>query len=309
MCSSDLAWAAKRLLPGGRLLSAPDRGAMREMVAFGGKLEVAHAAHLVSLHADKLLLSAFLGLTAVAYYDLGSKIAYVMRGLPLLLISATMPAAASIEAMGDRERLWRFYLSGTRALVFAGTPLLVFTTTGAGAILLAWTGVTALEARQAVWLLALGYYLNLVSGMANSVAVGIGKPELEMRRSLLAGSLNLGLSAALIPLLGFAGAPLGTALALAAGSWYLIHTFNAELGRPLSSVLGLFRGPLAAALPAAAGAVIVLALTAGGRSGAIAGLGVAAVLIGVVYLWLGIRNDISSVLLADGRAWTSRSSS
>ena len=303
------AWAVKRLLPGVDLVRRPDPGAARELIGFGGKLQVAHAAHLISLHGDKLLLSAFLGLGAVAYYDLGSKVAYLMRGLPLLLISATMPAASALEAAGDRPRLWRFYLTGTRMLVFAATPLLVFTLAGARPILLAWTGVDALEARVAVWVLALGYYLNLVSGMANSVAVGIGKPELEMRRSLLAGSANLALSAALIPLVGFAGAPLGTAVALGGGSWYLIRAFNAEFGRPFATILDLFRVPLVAAVPVAAVAAIILRLTAGGRRGAVLGLAVSAVLIGTVYLWLGLRDGVSAELFRDRRAWISRSSS
>ena len=275
-----------------RLARAPDAASARELAVFGGKLQIAHAAHLVSLHADKFLLSSFLGLAAVAYYDLGSKIAFLMRGLPLLLISATMPAASTMEASGHRQRLWEFYLAGTRVLVFAATPLLVFTLTGARAILLAWVGVTAIEACQALWLLGLGYYVSLLSGMANSVSVGMGKPEFEMRRSLIAGSLNLGLSAALIWLIGFPGAPLGTALALAAGSWYLVRALNAEFGRPFSAVLGLCRRPGLAALPAAAGALLVLSLADGGRPAAAVGLAGSALLIGAVYVWLAVREGL-----------------
>lgn len=284
--------AMRRLLADFRLLRAPDASSVRELAVFGGKLQIAHAAHLVSLHADKLLLSAFLGLAAVAYYDLGSKIAFLMRGLPLLLISATLPAASTMEASGDRPRLWGFYLAGTRMLVFAATPLLIFTLTGAGAILLAWAGITALEARQVVWLLALGYYVSLLSGMANSVSVGMGKPELEMRRSLIAGSLNLGLSTALIWLIGFPGAPLGTALALAVGSWYLVRALHAEFGRPFSAVLGLFGRPGLAALPAGAGALLLLSLADGGRAAALVGLAGSGLLIAAVYSWLGVREGL-----------------
>lgn len=285
-------WKARQILPELCLLRAPDPRAFRELVSFGGKLQVAHAAHLVALHGDKLLLSGFLGLSAVAYYELGSKIAYLMRALPLLLISATMPVASAMEAVGDRKRIWEFYLAGTRVLVFAATPLLVFTATGAEAILLTWVGIDASEARQAVWLLAVGYYVNLVSGMANAVSVGMGKPEIEMRRSLLAGALNLGLSAGLIPLIGFSGAPLGTMLALAAGSWYLMQRFHTEVARPFSVVLGFFCRPALAALPVGGGAALLLALTDGGRSSAVAGLVGSALLIGTVYLWLGIREGL-----------------
>jgi O-antigen/teichoic acid export membrane protein len=284
----------RRLLPEVRLLRRPDPGAFRELISFGGKLQLSHIAHLISLHADKILLSAFLGLTAVAYYDLGQKIAYVMRRLPLLLISATMPVASAMEAKGDREELWNFYLKGTRALVYAATPLFIFTVTGAGAILFAWTGVTAIEARMAVWLLAIGFYLSLISGMAYSIVIGIGKPELEMHRSLLTGGINLVLSASLIPLIGFAGAPLGTALALAAGSWYLIQTLNARFGHPFSAVFRLFRLPALGALPATGGALILLTLVNGGRGGALAGLAGSILIIGTVYGWLSVREGIIS---------------
>lgn len=283
---------ARRVVPDLRFLHAPDAGILRELVAFGGKLQIAHAAHLVSLHADKLLLSAFLGLSAVAYYELGQKIVYSMRGLPLLLISATMPVVSTMEARGERERLWRLYVACTRAVVFVGTPLLVFTVSGAEAILLAWAGVSALEARQAVWLLSLGYYAYLVSVMAGVTSVGMGKPELEMRRCLLAGALNLALSASLIPLMGLAGAPLGTALSLAAGAWYLTRRLSAEFGYPASSIIGILRWPAVVALPAAGGAMLILSVANGGRGMATVGLAASALLIGAVFFWLGIRDGL-----------------
>jgi O-antigen/teichoic acid export membrane protein len=288
-------WAVRQQLPDLPLFGLPSSAALRELIRFGGKLQIAHAAYLVTFHADKLLLSAFLGLAAVAYYDLGSKIALFMRGIPLLLVSATGPVASVMQATGERSRLSEFYFQGTRALVFAATPLWVFTMTGAGAILLAWAGVTAPEARQAVWLLAIGFYLNLVSGMANSVAVGMGKPELEMRRSLLAGSLNLLLSAALIPLIGFSGAPLGTAIALAIGSWYLMRRVNAEFGHPFSSVIECFRLPLLGALPAAGGALLVLTQAGGHRSSAVVALLGSALIIGAIYLWIALRGGVVRV--------------
>lgn len=286
--------AVRQLLPDLPLLRAPDSRTLREMVAFGGKLQVAHAAHLVSLHADKLLLSAFLGLSAVAYYELGQKIAYVMRGLPLLLISAALPVVSTLEATGDRERLWEFYRTGMRAVIFAATPLLVFTLTGAGHILMAWAGVGALEARQAVWLLALGYYCYLVSVTASVTSVGMNRPELEMRRSLLAGTLNLVASAALIPLLGFPGAPLGTALSLAVGAWYLTRGLSAEFGRPASTLLRVLGRPAVVGLPAAAGALLVLSLANGGRGIAVATLAGSALLIGGAFLSLGIHDGLVS---------------
>ena len=150
----------------------------------------------------------------------------------------------------------------------------------------------AREAQQAVWLLAFGYYLFLISVMANHVALGMKKPELEMRRSLLVGTLNLGLSASLIPLIGFAGAPLGTALALAAGSWYLIRSLHLEFGRPFSVVFDMVRRPALAGLPVAGGALLIYSMVGESGSSALLGLAGSALLIGIVYLWLGVRDEV-----------------
>ncbi len=286
----------RRFLPELRLIPSRVAGSLlRELGAFGLKLQVAHLAFLVSFHGDKLLLSFFLGLPAVAFYDLGSKVAYLMRGLPLLLVSAAGPAASALEAGGDRARLWNLYLKGTAYLIAAGTPLVVFTTVGAGPILRLWLGADFPEARQAVQLLAVGYYANLLSGMAYTVAVGIGKPELEMRRSVLATVLNLFLSASLIPLIGFAGAPVGTSVALIAGAVYLVSRFHAEFGQPLAALARLLRGPMLLAPPTAA--VAWLVLKEGNRLGEwpwapALTLALSGLLIAAAYLVLAIREGV-----------------
>jgi O-antigen/teichoic acid export membrane protein len=299
---------ARRLLPGLRLAPGGPAGPLfRELGAFGLRLQVAHLAFLASFHGDKLLLSLFLGLPAVAFYEVGSKVAYVMRGLPLLLVSAVGPVASALEAGGARGEIWRFYLRGTSLLVAAGTPLLVFTTVGAGAILRLWIGEELPEARQAVRLLAVGYYVNLLSGMAHTVAVGMGRPDLEMRRSLLVTGLNLGLSASLIPLLGFVGAPLGTALALVAGTLYLLGCFHAAFGQPLGAVLTPLRPALLLALPTGAAAWLLIQAGHGwgdGRWPWAVVLSGAGLLIGGTYVLLAVRGGV--VRAADLRAVQAR---
>lgn len=286
----------RRLLPRLRLVPSGVAGSIfKELGAFGLKLQVAHLAFLVSFHGDKILLSFFLGLPAVAFYDLGSKVAYLMRGFPLLLVSAVGPTASALEAGGNRARLWALYRKGTAYLIAAGTPLLVFTVVGAGPILRVWLGSDLPEARQAVQVLAVGYYANLVSGMAYTVAVGIGKPELEMRRSLLVTILNLLLSASLIPLIGFAGAPLGTSVALIVGTLYLVGRFHAEFGQPLAALVPVLRGPALLALPTAGAAWLLL--QGGHRLGdgfwaSALTLALAGLVIAAAYLALAIRQGV-----------------
>ena len=98
-------------------------------------------------------------------------------------------------------------------------------------------------------------------------------------------------SAVLIPIVGFPGAPLGTALSLAVGAWYLTRELGAEFGRPSWSVLEVVRRPAVVALPAAGG-LLVLSIAEGGRGIATVALAGSALLVGAAFLWLGVRDGI-----------------
>jgi O-antigen/teichoic acid export membrane protein len=284
--------SVRRNIQGFRFLPHPSRDAFKALFSFGAKLEIAHAAHLISMHLDKLLLTAFLGLEVVAFYDLGAKLVGVARSLPMLLISATLPVASSLEASGEKERLWEFYEKGTGVLAWTGMPIFLWTAIGAGPLLFAWAGVTELEARITVWILALGYFINVYCGMANSIAVGIGKPELEMRRSMLAGLLNVVLSGSLLYLIGFPGAPIGSSLALIAGSIYLFSTVHSHFKRPLYTFVKPLIPTLLPAVPAGIGAYLIMMVSTNSRFEVITSVIVAAIFIGAVYLLAGMRFGI-----------------
>ncbi|MFC1559017.1 oligosaccharide flippase family protein [Gemmatimonadota bacterium] len=279
-----LAFAVRRHIPGFRFISRPDGSAFRELSYFGLKLEVAHAAHLISLHIDKLLITAFLGLEAVAYYDLGAKLVLTARSFPLLLVSATVPVASTLETAGERDRLWELYRKISTLLAWTGIPIFLWIVIGAEPLLFAWAGTTAIEARLTVWILSAGVFLGVYSGMANTVSVGLGKPEIDMRRSILAGSLNIILSASLIKLLGFPGAPLGTALAFAIGSVYLFTKVHRHFDRSPVLFLRPLALPVLTAIPATAGALLLLQQVGDSRPQNIILLVATALLVGGIFL-------------------------
>jgi O-antigen/teichoic acid export membrane protein len=171
-------------------------------------------------------------------------------------------------------------------------PLFLWAAVGAGSLLFVWTDVHAIEAQLTVWILCVGMFLNVYSGMANSVAVGIGKPGIEMRRSLIAGVLNVVLSIVLILVLGFPGAPLGTALALTAGSIYLIGSLHTHFDRSIYQLFRPLVAPLLTAVPAGMTAWFVLGFAGDDRFHNALALAGAALAIGLIFLLSGIRTGI-----------------
>lgn len=225
-----------------------NRKLFRKLFSFGYKLQISHLAQLVSFQTDKLLITYFLSISLVIFYDLGSKVTGMMRSFPLLLVSALIPATSEIEVRKGKDRLNELYLRGSKYLIFISTPLLFFVITNASLIMLTWMGEGYGRAVLVIQILALGYFTNLVSGAASSIAVGIAKTEFEMRYGILTSILNLFLSIILIIQMGFIGAVIGTTTSLTIGSFFFLRMFHNYLGIPLSDFTQLFYKPIIACL-------------------------------------------------------------
>jgi O-antigen/teichoic acid export membrane protein len=293
-----LSWiAVVRFVPGYRFSLRPQKAVLKELIRFGSQLQVGHVAHLVAMHFDKLILSALLGLQAVAFYDLGAKIVGIARTLPPLLVSATMPIASALHAAGEKERLWQLFRKGTQVLAWAGMPVFLWACVGSEPLLRAWVGVVTPESQITLWLLSIGFFIKAYSEMGYNVIVGTGQPDVEMKRSLTAGLLNVLLSAGLIHAVGFAGAPLGTSLALCVAAAMLFVALGRQFGKPVGHFLTPLLLPGLAAIPAVAAAYGILSLAPASRYAAIPYLAAAALAIGLVFLAGGwavgaLRRDV-----------------
>jgi O-antigen/teichoic acid export membrane protein len=83
--------------------------------------------------------------------------------------------------------------------------------------------------------------------------------------------INITLSACFIHLFGFIGAPLGTALSMALGTFYMIKKINSYFGRSLSDTIFAVRRPLLTALPTALLCMIIMETLDNGRIMELAG--------------------------------------
>lgn len=220
-----------RLLPG---LSLSPRLFCREMFkrlfTFGYKLQFSRIADLVVFQADRLLIAYFLNLSSVGFYQLGSTMAQNMRQLPLLLVSAILPAASDMDAKKEHEKLRELYFRGSKYLVLVSFPLVFFTIISAPLIMFIWMGSGYEKSAWVIRVLAGGYLVNLLAGVGTSIGAAIGKPEFQMGAAIVSGVTNIILSVALISLFGFLGAALSATIALVLGPLYFFVKLHAQLG-------------------------------------------------------------------------------
>lgn len=215
----------------------------KKLFSFGYKLQVSRFANLVSFQTDKFLITGFLNIGLVTYYQLGSSIIQQARQIPLLLISALVPAVSELEAREGKKALVKVYLHGSKYLISLSTPLLVFVMLNASIIMLAWMGQGYERAASVIRFLGIGYYMATVTGVASSIAVGVARTELDMKFGVLMAALNLLFNIVLIMKYGFIGVLIGTSAALAISALYYVKLFHAYLDVPVATFTSLFSKP------------------------------------------------------------------
>ena len=223
-----------------------DMRLLREFFRYGLKLQMSSLAGFLNFQMDKLLIGHFLRMELVAFYEMGSKLALVVRYIPSMMLSPLIPAAAELSVRRDTGRLEELHRRGTKYLALASAPLMAFMVALGPAVMQVWLGSQSTpQAVLALQMLSIGYFFNIVAGAAHSIGRGIGVLKYELQATGLITALNLLLSISLIVRFGFAGALIGTGVAMTAGNIYYVVRFHrflraagsdffwASIGKPL----------------------------------------------------------------------------
>ena len=225
--------------------------AWRKLFAFGWRAQVAKLSNLIMFQTDAaVVLVVFCSLGLVAMYDLGLRLANKMRQGPALVLSALLPAAADLDAREKHEQLARLYLRTSKYTAAVAVPLGLFCAGAAGLLMRTWLG-DGFE--LAVWVLriiAVGYVANLIPGAGVSIALGMGRPDLQMKAGLIASVSNIVLTIALVLVFGFLGVPIATALSMfLAWAWFTRAMGPVMDVRPARFLKTAVLWPVVASLP------------------------------------------------------------
>ncbi|HOV73907.1 MAG TPA: oligosaccharide flippase family protein [Candidatus Hydrogenedentes bacterium] len=219
--------AAFLLVPGLRVSPRHISGTeFRALASFGWKTQVSRLSNVISFETDKLIVGLFyrqFGMIGV--YRIGEELAGKMRQMPALLVSAIMPAASDLDARDDRERITRLYLVSSKYLAAATLPIGVYCVAASGMLIRTWMGPAVPHLETAAWInriLAIGYLANVLPGAGVSIALGKGRPDLQMKAGIIAMITNVAFTLALVFPFGLYGVAMGTALSMfAACAWFL----------------------------------------------------------------------------------------
>ena len=191
-----------------------DWGTVRTIFSFSLYVLLMHAGIRLSFETDALIIGAFLGVGAVAFYAVANSLIVYLMEFIVAIAAVVSPMATRLMAEGKRDELREIFLRWSKVAfslsLLAGVFLIVLGPRFMGR----WIDPSFEEpAGQVLQILMVSSLLFLpVRGVALPILMGIGKPKAPTIAFLIAGILNVGLSIILAGPLGLAGVALGTAI-------------------------------------------------------------------------------------------------
>lgn len=255
---------------------------LKQVFRFGAFMQVTAFQSLIFFQLDKGLLSYFLEVRYVAYYEVAARLATYVRTISLLMISPIMPAASVLQSGDNREGINRMYYYTTKYNLVLGLLLAAAAIIFAPYVVHIWVGPDFGLSVRSLQLLVAAYFFNVICCPVYFISVGLGNLKETVYYATLASALHLILSVPLIIWIGYYGTLWGTLLATAMAMGYYIYSFHCRMGIPLWGFLKrLFLAPL---LSCAGASAVVYVLGEGLSASGPYALGLLASLFALLYI-------------------------
>ena len=205
---------------------------------YGLKLQIASLAGFFNFQIDKLLIGHYLKIEFVGFYEIGAKLAMLIRHIPSVMMGPLIPSSAELSMNKDTKRLKELFLRANFYFVLLAAPTSAFFVVTSRQIVEVWLGEFAHPyCALALQVLSVAFFFQMLSGAATSIARGVGMLRYEIESSVLNAILNILLSIILILEFGFLGALLGTTVAMAVSNILYLVRFSRFMKIGLSKII------------------------------------------------------------------------
>ncbi|WP_101298333.1 flippase [Halegenticoccus soli] len=200
----------RRLMP----LRGPYRTHVREMLVFSAPLIVSTMMSLLLTKTDTVMVSYFKSSTQAGLYDASYSIAAGM----LVVLSAFgfmfLPIASRLDADGEHEELNRIYRTTTKWVYIVTFPAFLTFLLFPEDVMRITFGEGYEAAAAALPILAVGFFLNAAVGRNREALSAVGYTKFILVANLSGFVFNFLLNLVLIPMYGFIGAAITSALSV-----------------------------------------------------------------------------------------------
>ncbi|HZU76670.1 MAG TPA: oligosaccharide flippase family protein, partial [Dehalococcoidia bacterium] len=211
-------------------LSRPTLARARELLPFGGKLQLAWAMELINYQSDKIVIAFAVGPAAAGSYELANRVAAAARQVGIFPSTALLPTLTARSAKSGLGYLRAAYGRLTEVIASASFPFLVIVAALTPMLFSAWLGRIPEHAEVILPALAIPYLVSMSSDVGRVVAFAAGDPSVVARTAVYTAVANLILTATLAPVFGLWGVLGGTVVALTGGALIQLRLVQHQFG-------------------------------------------------------------------------------
>lgn len=182
--------------------------------ALGGILAMLH------FQFDKLIISYFLGLKYLAFYDMAQRIVFLLWGISGSFTVSIMPAASSTYASLGISKMREIFQTTFKYLALVATPVFLFISVMSERIIFLWLGSGYETSALLLRFLAIAYLINVLTGPGAAILTGMGLPKIPFLGGLITATTSVILSIVLIIKIGLLAVIISPLAAYTLGAVY-----------------------------------------------------------------------------------------
>jgi O-antigen/teichoic acid export membrane protein len=213
-----------------------DKNIFKEIIGYGVNFQAISVTTMFYDPITKALLSKFGGLSFVGYYEMASKMVQQFRALIVSANQVLVPAIATIQERIP-EKVRDVYLTSYQLLFYLALPLFSFIIVCTPVISELWIGHYQRVFVIFGILLAIGWFLNTLSGPAYFANLGIGELRWNVIGHIAIALLNVGLGFLLGIFFDGIGVVVAWVISLALGSSVIYLSYHIKHRIPLIELL------------------------------------------------------------------------
>lgn len=198
-----------------------DWGSFRLLLSFGAWLSISNIVSPTLIYADRFLLSALRGITAVGLYSAPFDAVMRLLMIPGSLARAMFPTVSALHGTSEHARLGPLFRKAVMMVLLTMSVPIALVAAFAPQLLHLWLGQQVADAAgTATRILAIGLLFNAVALVPSSFLSACGRPDISAKFHMLELVIHLPLAWWLVSSYGITGA---------ASAWSIRVIFDAVL--------------------------------------------------------------------------------
>jgi O-antigen/teichoic acid export membrane protein len=207
---------------------------------------IANIAKQFRFQIAAFIITAFLGLTFVTHFNIGSRVAAYYLMLVTNAIALMKPVFSNLEGQGDFEQIRDKYIFSVKLnaimSIFIGGSILIY----GKAFILRWMGTEYLDSYHVLAILTVGLIFGTLQIAPISMLFGISKHKFYAILMMAEAAANILLSIVLIQRYGIIGVALGTTIPMLITHIFILPVYaNRVIEFPFARYARVFLGCLA----------------------------------------------------------------